>query len=570
MKYVPPYGMESEPDAPYINGDPSVGRMGSIPPAAAFENPMRELVNVITYNGLVPDDGDLAQVAEGVRSQRANYVEDTGSVNNLSVALKPPLGSYSIGLPLRVKVLNTNTGVATINAGAGTVPIKKPTGAAVAAGDLPAGGLIELVYDGSTFQMINFGGAGGTGGTDNTYLVNIPYCVDTGTTNAVVANFSPALTSLVAGDIMMVKMANTNTTQATINVNGLGPKNIFALGGYAAYPLLPNDMAAGDVCVLTYDGTHFWVQPNINIGIGVTFNVSTTAQINDVFTALGRKQIQSGGSVTVQLATGIYQPFATYHNNADRISVVGTMLTSIPNGSNFYATGSSAAARAQDSANNIAMLRTRYGTEIRFDNTLLGVGAVQHRGPGGINFVNLLITGQNVAGANAITMSLIAGIGCGAGSSCNVTGCSVWGSGGNGIFASGGTVGVYNSFACGCWANGMYSVGGLLGLQASGSFGNAGDGLAVDVAGIISTYYRTGVAGVPDVGISQSDYNGGVGADCRGGSQMHLDHTQAVGNASFDAYAVDNSSIIFYSGSAATASPVFGSTGNSNSVIKAY
>jgi hypothetical protein len=566
MKYVQPYGI-TDPNASYINGDPSQGRMGSIPPAAAFENPMRELVNVITFNSIAPDDADLAQVAEGVRSQRSNYVEDTGSVNNLSVTLNPPLGSYSIGLPLRVKVANTNTGVATINAGAGTVPIKKPTGAAVAAGDLPAGGLIELVYDGTAFQMINFGGSGG-GGADNTFLVNIAYCVDTGTPNNIIANFSPAITALVAGTIIMVKMANTNTGAATINVNGLGLKNVFALGGNAAYPLLANDMAAGDVCVLTYDGTQFWVQPNINISIGVTFNVSTTAQINNVFAALGRKQITASGAVTVQLATGVYQPFITYHNNSDRIAVVGTMLTSVPNGSSFYVTGSSAAARAQDSANNIAMLRTRYGSEIHSDNTLLGQGIIQHMGPGGIHFVNLLITGQNVSAGAAI--SLVAGIGCGAGSSCSVTGCSVWGSGGSGVFSSGSTMGIQNSFVCGCWANGFYSVGGVIGLQACGAFGNASDGLAADVAGIISTYYRSGIPGIADVGPTQSNYNGNAGADCRGNSQLHLDHAQTVGNAGFDAYAVDNSSIVYYSGSAQTASPVFNTTGNYNSVIKSY
>jgi hypothetical protein len=563
MKYVPPYGMESEPDASYINGDPSIGRMGSIPPAAAFENPMRELVNVITTNLLVPDDTDLAQVAKGVRSQRSNYVEDTGSVNNLSVALNPPLGSYSIGLPLRVKVLNTNTGVATINAGAGTVPIKKPTGAAVAAGDLPAGGLIELVYDGSAFQMINFGGSGGTGGADNTFLVNIPYCVDTGTANVVVANFSPALTSLVAGTIIMVKMANTNTGQATINVNGLGAKNIFALGGYAAYPLLANDFATGDVVVLTYDGTHFWLQPNINIGIGVTFNVSTTQQINDVFTALGRKQIQSGGAVNIILATGIYQPFTTYHNNANRINVIGTMLTSIPNGSNFYATGSSPAARAQDSANNIAMLRTRYGSEIRFDNTLLGQSAVQNLGAAAINFTNLLVTGSNINGGAAA--NLISGYGGNAAFS----GCSVWGSGGNGFSANGTVQSFQNCFTSGC-IFGFSCVAGTQTLLACGSFGNASDGLAVDVGGIISTYYRSGIAGLPDVGATQSNYNGNCGADCRSASMMHLDHAQTVGNAAFDAYAVDNSAIIYYSGGAQSASPVFNTSGNFNSIIKSY
>ena len=35
MKYNPPYGI-TDPDGPYINGDPSIGRAGSIPPAESM------------------------------------------------------------------------------------------------------------------------------------------------------------------------------------------------------------------------------------------------------------------------------------------------------------------------------------------------------------------------------------------------------------------------------------------------------------------------------------------------------------------------------------------------------
>ena len=157
MKYVQPYGI-SDPDAHYINGDPSQARMGSIPPAEAFEHPMRELVNIITDSQMVPDSDDLEQCAKGIRSQRMNYCEDTGSVNTLSVALDPPLINYTIGLPLHVKIRNTNTGPATIDAGAGRVPIRKPNGAEMGNGDLPAAGMVRLIYDGTVFQMVNFGG----------------------------------------------------------------------------------------------------------------------------------------------------------------------------------------------------------------------------------------------------------------------------------------------------------------------------------------------------------------------------------------------------------------------------
>ena len=87
-----------------------------------------------------------------------NYADDVGSVNALAVAYDPPITAYTVGLPLRVKVKNTNTGASTINAGPGAVPIRRPTGLALLAGDLTANGLAELVFDGAVFQMINFGG----------------------------------------------------------------------------------------------------------------------------------------------------------------------------------------------------------------------------------------------------------------------------------------------------------------------------------------------------------------------------------------------------------------------------
>ena len=48
-----------DPNAPYINGNPTTGTMGSIPPAASIENPQREIVNFITDSGLTPTDADL-------------------------------------------------------------------------------------------------------------------------------------------------------------------------------------------------------------------------------------------------------------------------------------------------------------------------------------------------------------------------------------------------------------------------------------------------------------------------------------------------------------------------------
>jgi hypothetical protein len=52
MQYNQPYGMPTEVnlgDYPYINGDPVVGRAGSIPPGASIEYDQREIVRVIQW-----------------------------------------------------------------------------------------------------------------------------------------------------------------------------------------------------------------------------------------------------------------------------------------------------------------------------------------------------------------------------------------------------------------------------------------------------------------------------------------------------------------------------------------
>lgn len=56
---------------------------------------------------------------------------------------------------------------------------------------------------------------------------------DIGATNAAVVNLTPAVTSLVDGMVIRVNMVSGNNGPATLNLNGLGVKNISGLGGVA-------------------------------------------------------------------------------------------------------------------------------------------------------------------------------------------------------------------------------------------------------------------------------------------------------------------------------------------------
>lgn len=80
------------------------------------------------------------------------------------------------------------------------------------------------------------------------------YAVDTGTTNALAISLSPAPTAYVAGMTVRVKVANTNTSAATLNVNSLGVVSIVNPDGSG---MGAEQLAAGAVVSATYDGTNF-------------------------------------------------------------------------------------------------------------------------------------------------------------------------------------------------------------------------------------------------------------------------------------------------------------------------
>jgi hypothetical protein len=255
MKYEKPFGI-ADPDAPYINGDPSIGRAGSIPPAAAFENPQREIVGFISRSGIVPDAGDLLQLTKAARSQLVNYGVDTGTANALVVALNPVIDRYFPGLMLRVKVKNNVTGPSTINAGPGIIPIKRGNGAATASGDVSANQIVDLVCDGTVFQIVNFLGLSGPDSTVNNFTIHIPYAADTGPANAIAASFTPPITALAAGDLILVKINHTNTGNVTAVINAMASISVRRVN---LAQLAPGDLATGEMALMAFDGTYLQV-----------------------------------------------------------------------------------------------------------------------------------------------------------------------------------------------------------------------------------------------------------------------------------------------------------------------
>lgn len=96
-------------------------------------------------------DGTWAQIAGGVE-----YAADTGAADAYVMAPTPAFTSYAAGMAVSFKAVNANTGASTLNVnGLGVQAIKQPGGAALTAGDILAGQMVTVVYDGTNFQMIS-------------------------------------------------------------------------------------------------------------------------------------------------------------------------------------------------------------------------------------------------------------------------------------------------------------------------------------------------------------------------------------------------------------------------------
>ena len=81
---------------------------------------------------------------------------DSGSANAYAIAMTYTWTSYVEGRGVQFKAANANTGASTINVDTlGAKTITRTDGAALQAGDITAGAIVSLIYDGTNFQIVS-------------------------------------------------------------------------------------------------------------------------------------------------------------------------------------------------------------------------------------------------------------------------------------------------------------------------------------------------------------------------------------------------------------------------------
>lgn len=220
----------------------------------------------VAYDGtnfqlISPPVGLLNQTSSAI------YAADGGASSSYAITLSPAPASYVTGMVVYFKPNTTNNGAATLNLNSlGAKTIKKDQGADLAANDLKANQIAQVIYDGTNFQLLSpiYGTLGQNGGAI--------YAADTGSANAYVVTLSPAPIAYVAGMVVRFKASFQNTGSATLNVNSLGA---ITLKKSVSTNLASADIAVGQLVEAVYDGTNFQVISPITNAAGTVTSIAT-------------------------------------------------------------------------------------------------------------------------------------------------------------------------------------------------------------------------------------------------------------------------------------------------------
>ncbi|OPY07264.1 MAG: hypothetical protein A4E68_01946 [Syntrophaceae bacterium PtaB.Bin095] len=214
----------------FIDGNPAEAIEGTIV-TAAFLNAL----NNHRHRGL-DVDGDGA----------IDYAADTGTANAYAISLTPALTDHVIGMPIVFKAANANTGAATLNVnGLGAVAIKKNVSKALEAGDIAAGQLVTVAYDGTNYQLLS------KSASDNTYEL--------------VSNLKPVVNAVVNKLDIFTKSGGAAPNASNIIRVAIPDGNGYTFRSRSAAYL------SGTSQIIMTDATNYWGR------------ISTSGEYNDTY-----------------------------------------------------------------------------------------------------------------------------------------------------------------------------------------------------------------------------------------------------------------------------------------------
>jgi len=119
-----------------------------------------------------------------------------------------------------------------------------------------------------------WGGSAGLNGNIDEMDALFATIATTGSANAYVLSTGLSLAAYVTGQTFRIRPNFTNTGAATINVDGLGARNLTKRGATA---LAAGDLTSGRVYTITNDGTQFQVMEHVALDVAQPLDATLTA-----------------------------------------------------------------------------------------------------------------------------------------------------------------------------------------------------------------------------------------------------------------------------------------------------
>lgn len=234
------------------------------------------------------------------------------------------------GMIARFKVEADNTGAVDITFGGSTKDLFRyynsttSAGVELAAGDLRAGQQVEIIYDGTRWQLLSALAIG-------------PVIVgtDAGSTDAYAITPSPSVRAYadITGIPVVFKANTINTGAATLEISGLGSAKSIVKSYNVA--LSDGDIKAGQWVTVVYDGTNFQLQsPVTQASTRATVPVRQTVLTGPVDTN-GQPQLLSYSGQNITLAASSSSPlvvaFAAGQDASGALDYINRLTANVSN-----------------------------------------------------------------------------------------------------------------------------------------------------------------------------------------------------------------------------------------------
>jgi hypothetical protein len=244
-------------------------------------------------------DQDFSTLANSTNdlATYSNYVADTGAANAFIANYPANINTSSLttGLRLQFKAANANTGASTLNVqvnggSIGTAAIRLTDGSALPANTIVSGAIVDVMYDGTNFQLMNDPSGGQEVITNLTLSGNLTVTGTSNFTGNVTANVAntttSTITNLSSGNVTITGGTISNVTLDNVTVDVETFSNI-TINGTATF-------AAGTVSApsITTSG---------DTNTGIYFPAADTIALS----AGGVQQIQFGTSGAVTTPNGL-------------------------------------------------------------------------------------------------------------------------------------------------------------------------------------------------------------------------------------------------------------------------